>query len=252
MVPSNGLILSPQSEQYVEQTLAKGCWSPTEFYAGKCHDAANTQGWKVVKIKPDGSEFDVYFDGQLQGRVNWDLIGDFNIENGVMAIAAARHAGVPSAVAIDALAEFINTKRRLELRGEVNQIRVFDDFAHHPTAITKTLAGVRANVGEGRILAVLEPRSNTMKSGVHKATLPESLKQADMSFIFQSPDVQWSVEELIASCHQPCIVDLSLEQLIAKIVEQAQPSDTILVMSNGGFGGIHEKLLAALAEKFNQ
>ena len=246
MVPSNGLILSSKSEAYVEQTIAQGCWSPTEFYSGFNGAGEKPNGWTVAKLAQDGSVFDVFFDGQLQGRVSWQLIGDFNIENAVMAIAAARHAGVPSAVAIDALGEFVNTKRRLELRGEVNNIRVFDDFAHHPTAITKTLAGVRANVGEGRILAVLEPRSNTMKSGVHKATLPESLKQADQCFIFQSPDVKWSVDELIANCHQPCHVDTSLEQLVAKIIAEAKAGDTILVMSNGGFGGIHDKLLLAL------
>ena len=182
MVPSNGLILSPLSESYVQETLAQGCWTPTEFSVEK-HKAQ--EGWLAEKVKQDGSEFDVFFKGVLQGRVNWSLIGDFNVDNGLMAIAAARHAGVPTKVAVEALAEFVNTKRRLELRGEVNQIRVFDDFAHHPTAIAKTLAGMRSHVGDGRVLAILEPRSNTMKSGIHKDTLPESLKQADEVFIYQ-------------------------------------------------------------------
>lgn len=241
MVPSNGLILSPDNEGYVQETLAQGCWTPTEVSS-----LEGSKGWSVTKIKDDGSIFDVAFKGDFQGRVDWSLIGDFNIDNAVMAIAAARHAGVPSAVAIEALAEFVNTKRRLELKGEVNRIRVYDDFAHHPTAIEKTLSGVRAHVEEKRIIAVLEPRSNTMKSGVHKDNLAKSLTKADSVFVFQSPDVKWSVDELIARCSQTCTVLTAVDDIVAQVVEQAQPEDTILVMSNGGFGGIHEKLLSAL------
>ena len=184
----------------------------------------------------------------IQGTVKWNLIGDFNIENGLMAIAAARHAGVTSAVAIEALAEFVNTKRRLELRGEVNKVRVFDDFAHHPTAITKTLAGVRANVGKNRVIAVLEPRSNTMKSGVHKDTLAKSLTDADVVYVYQGDQVKWSVDALIDGCSQPCFVEQSLDKLVSDIISNSQSGDTIVVMSNGGFGGIHEKLLSALAD----
>lgn len=242
MVPSNGLILSPDNENYVQETLMQGCWTPTEVSASDI-----TKGWSVHKIKEDGSIFDVAFKGEHQGRVDWSLIGDFNIDNAVMAIAAARHAGVPSGVATEALAEFVNTKRRLELKGEVNKIKVYDDFAHHPTAIEKTLTGVRAHVGGKRIIAVLEPRSNTMKSGVHKDNLAKSLTKADSVFVFQSPDVKWSVDELIAQCTQTCTVLTAVDDIVAQVVEQAQPDDTILVMSNGGFGGIHEKLLSALS-----
>ena len=164
-----------------------------------------------------------------------------------MAIAAARHAGVPTSVAIEALATFVNTKRRLELKGEVNQVRVFDDFAHHPTAIAKTLAGVRANVGNKRVIAILEPRSNTMKSGVHKDTLAKSLAAADMVFVYQGEQVKWSVDALIADCIQPCFISQDIAQLVADIVAKTQAGDTLVVMSNGGFGGIHDKLLSALA-----
>jgi len=251
MVPSNGLILSPKGERAITDTIAQGCWTPTEF---SVDEIESDHGWYAEKLIADGSEFIVRFKGKAQGTVKWDLIGDFNIDNGLMAIAAARHAGVPSHVAIDALSEFINTKRRLELRGEVSGIRVFDDFAHHPTAIAKTLAGVRANVGKStennnRIIAVLEPRSNTMKSGVHKNTLAHSLNDADKVFVFQGEQVQWSVDDLINDCRQPCIVGNELESFIDSIISTAQAGDTIVVMSNGGFGGIHDKLLAALVTK---
>jgi len=244
MVPSNGLVIHPQSERAITDALAQGCWTPVEI---SVDDTQREFGWHAEKLVEDGSEFIVRFKNDIQGTVKWNLIGDFNIDNGLMAIAAARHAGVPTAVAIEALAEFVNTKRRLELRGEVNGIRVFDDFAHHPTAIAKTLAGVRANVGnKNRIIAVLEPRSNTMKSGVHKDTLARSLNDADQVFIFQGEQVQWSVDDLIADCKSPCVVNNDLAAFIDSIIAIAQAGDTIVVMSNGGFGDIHTKLLKLL------
>jgi UDP-N-acetylmuramate: L-alanyl-gamma-D-glutamyl-meso-diaminopimelate ligase len=254
MVPGNGLVLAPHADLAIDQTLAMGCWTPVEYSQGPVFQSTPenvNKGWQAHKIKPDGSEFEVHLVDQtgkdhLQGVVKWQLIGDFNIENGLMAIAAARHAGVPSAVAIEALGQFINTKRRLELKGEVNNIQVYDDFAHHPTAIRKTLAGVRAKVGHARIIAVLEPRSNTMKSGEHKYTLAASLNDADLVFMFQGEGVKWSVQELIAQCKAPCLVTDKHDELVAAVVEQARPSDTIVVMSNGGFGDIHQKLLKKL------
>jgi UDP-N-acetylmuramate: L-alanyl-gamma-D-glutamyl-meso-diaminopimelate ligase len=252
MVPSNGLILSPANEIAINETLAMGCWTPTEFSQ---QDIQVEMGWQVEKLNAQGSEFIVKFNGKEQGVVKWDLIGDFNIDNAVMAIAAARHAGVPSSVSIEALAEFINTKRRFELRGTVNNISVYDDFAHHPTAIAKTLAGVRAKLSQqkneqghtGRIFAVLEPRSNTMKSGVHKDTLPQSLIDADQIFIYQGEQVTWSVTDLIKQCQSPCQVEDKVETLVENIAQQAQAGDIIVVMSNGSFAGIHEKLLTRLA-----
>lgn len=246
MVPSNGLILAPSSELAIKDTLAQGCWTPTEF---SVEDAELENGWHAEKLIADGSEFIVRFKGVKQGIVKWNLIGDFNIDNGLMAIAAARHAGVPSAVAIEALAEFVNTKRRLELRGTVNNIKVYDDFAHHPTAIKKTLAGVRAHVGKGRVLAVLEPRSNTMKSGVHKNTLAASLEKSDSVFLFQGENVKWSVKELASQCKQPFFVKDDIEALVQEVAAYAEPNDTIVVMSNGGFGGFHNKLLNSLKKQ---
>jgi UDP-N-acetylmuramate: L-alanyl-gamma-D-glutamyl-meso-diaminopimelate ligase len=247
MVPSNGLVLSPLNELAINDTLAMGCWTPTEH-------SACANGWQAKKLIADGSEFIVTFKGKEQGIVKWPLIGDFNIDNALMAIAAARHVGVPSHVGIEALAQFVNSKRRFELRGIVNNISVFDDFAHHPTAIAKTLAGVRAkvdnqnnkNVHKGRILAVLEPRSNTMKSGVHNAALPLSLAEADQVFIFQDEQIKWSVSDLVESCQPPCFVEKNIDDLVTKIIEKSQVGDTIVVMSNGSFANIHEKILTAL------
>ena len=244
MVPSNGLVLSPKNEHAINDTLAMGCWTSTEH-------SACVNGWQAKKLIADGSEFIVTFKGKEQGLVKWSLIGDFNIDNALMAIAAARHAGVPSHIAIEALAEFVNSKRRFELRGVVNDISVYDDFAHHPTAIAKTLAGVRAKVDnkkppKGRVFAVLEPRSNTMRSGVHKAALPLSLTQADQVFIFQDEQIKWSVSDLIDSCQSPCFVEKNIDALVVKIVEQSQIGDTIVVMSNGSFANIHEKILSAI------
>jgi len=251
MVPSNGLILSPANEVAISETLAMGCWSDTEFSQA---EQTLATGWQVEKLNAQGSEFVVKFNGKAQGVVDWGLIGDFNIDNGVMAIAAARHAGVPAHVAIEALAEFVNTKRRFELRGIVNSVSVYDDFAHHPTAIAKTLAGVRAKItsqtGQGRILAVLEPRSNTMKSGVHKDSLPQSLIEADHVFIYQGEQVAWSVSDLIEQCQPPCQVEKNIDQLVENICQQAQADDIIVVMSNGGFAGIHDKLLTRLSKQF--
>jgi len=249
MVPNNGLILYPHNEQAIVETLAQGCWSETEI---SVPEAEKQNGWFAQKNTDDGSDFNVYFKGELQGRVQWSLIGDFNVDNGLMAIAAARHAGVPSAIAIEALAEFINTKRRLELKATINHINVYDDFAHHPTAISKTLQGLRAHVQNQRILAVLEPRSNTMKSGVHKDTLAASLQLADRVFLFQGDQVQWSVEQLIEQCQQPCQASTDINKLVDAVAATAQANDHILIMSNGGFSGFHEKLINALHEKFQE
>jgi len=254
MVPSNGLILSPKNEQAINDTLEQGCWTPTEFFFST---KTSKTGWRAEKLKVDGSQFKVFINDDYQGTVTWQLMGDFNIDNGLMAIAAARHAGVPSPIAIEALAEFINTKRRLELRGEIAGIKVYDDFAHHPTAISKTLTGLRAHVddetlypletvGKQRIIAVLEPRSNTMKSGIHKDTLAPSLALADRVFLFQGEQVKWSVDELINQCQQPCEVASDVDELVVKVANIAQAGDHILIMSNGGFGDFHAKLLNRL------
>lgn len=240
-VPGNGRILAPKQDTDLEDVLSRGCWSETEF-SGKQGD------WQAEKLIADGSQFKVFFQGEEVGIVNWDLVGDHNVDNALMAIAAARHVGVTPDLACESLAKFINTKRRLELKGEVNGVTVYDDFAHHPTAIELTLGGLRNKVGDDKIIAVLEPRSATMKRGVHKDTLAASLTKADEVFLYQPESIEWSVEDIARQCQQPAQVSDSVDQLVDKIVSSANSGDHILVMSNGGFEGIHGKLLAKLAE----
>jgi UDP-N-acetylmuramate: L-alanyl-gamma-D-glutamyl-meso-diaminopimelate ligase len=188
----------------------------------------------------------VSFNGKVQGTLQWDLLGEHNRMNALAALAAARHAGVPVAQGLAALAEFRNVKRRMEVRGTVNGITVYDDFAHHPTAIDTTVAGLRRKVGAARILAVLEPRSNTMKLGVMKDALPGSLKDADLVFCYAG-NLGWDARGALAPLGDKAVVKDDLDELIAAIAVTAKSGDHVLVMSNGGFGGIHEKLLERLA-----
>ncbi|MDN3700908.1 UDP-N-acetylmuramate:L-alanyl-gamma-D-glutamyl-meso-diaminopimelate ligase [Vibrio artabrorum] len=241
-VPSNGRIFSPKQDTAIQDVLARGCWSETE-------SSGDLGDWDAKKLVKDGSQFEVYFQNECVGTVNWDLVGDHNVNNALMAIAAARHVGVTPDLACQSLATFINTKRRLEFKGEVAGVSVYDDFAHHPTAIELTLGGLRNKVDTKKIIAVLEPRSATMKRGVHKETLADSLKQADSTYLFQPDNIDWSVQDVADACHQPAHVNNDMEALVAQIVSEAQAGDQILVMSNGGFGGIHQKLLDALALK---
>ena len=238
-VPGNGRILAPKGVEAIDETLKMGCWSELEYIGDDGH-------WQAKKLDAAGSCFDVLLDGKKAGTVDWDLIGDHNVNNALMAIAAARHVGVTADLACEALGKFVNTKRRLELKGEQAGVKVYDDFAHHPTAVELTLGGLRAKVGEQRILAVLEPRSNTMKLGVHKLDLAPALAKADEVFIYQPDNIPWSVDEIADLCQQPSQTDSDLDALVAKVIASARPGDNILVMSNGGFGGIHGKLLAAL------
>lgn len=240
-VPGNGRIFAPKQGGALQDVLERGCWSETEF-SGEQGD------WQAEKISIDGSQFKVLFQGEQVGIVSWDLVGDHNVDNALMAIAAARHVGVTPDLACESLAKFINTKRRLELKGEVNGITVYDDFAHHPTAIELTLGGLRNKVGESKIIAVLEPRSATMKRGVHKDTLAASLQKADQVFLYQPDSINWSVEEIAAQCPQPAQTSNNVDELVEQIVANASSGDQILVMSNGGFEGIHNKLLAKLAQ----
>ena len=241
-VPSNGRIFSPKQDTAIQDVLSRGCWSETE--------SSGEQGdWDAKKLIKDGSKFEVYFQGECVGTVDWDLVGDHNVNNALMAIAAARHVGVTPDLACESLATFINTKRRLEFKGEVAGVSVYDDFAHHPTAIELTLGGLRNKVDTKKIIAVLEPRSATMKRGVHKETLADSLKQADSTYLFQPDNIDWSVQDVADACHQPAYVSDDMDAFVAKIVSEAQAGDQILVMSNGGFGGIHQKLLDGLALK---
>ena len=240
MVPQNGLILSPQHDEALNDTLQKGCWSEQQFVGSD---------WKAELHAADGSRFDVIYQGELAGTVNWSLLGQHNVNNALMAIAAAHHAGVTLSDAIAALGTFKNVKRRMECKGSVNNITVYDDFAHHPTAITTTLAGLRNKVGNARIIAVLEPRSNTMKMGVHQHTLGNSWQQADEVILFEPAGMNWSLNEIAEHSETPAYCYHDVESIVQKVAAISQPGDHVLVMSNGGFEGIHQRLLDALGSK---
>ncbi len=237
-VPQQGLVVSNGREASLERVIQRGCWTPVETFGA-------SSGWDMGPADAQG-HFSVSWQGQTMGTVQWDLLGEHNRMNALAAIAAARHAGVQVAEAIAALAEFKNVKRRMELRGVVREISVYDDFAHHPTAIATTVAGLRSKVGKARILAVLEPRSNTMKLGVMKQALPDSLRDADLVFCYGA-NLGWSAQEALQPiAHKSQVFD-DLPAMVQAICQVAQSGDHILVMSNGGFGGIHQQLLDALA-----
>jgi UDP-N-acetylmuramate: L-alanyl-gamma-D-glutamyl-meso-diaminopimelate ligase len=244
ILPSSGLILANGRDAALKRVLIQGCWTPVEEFGVPT-------GWEAGT--PDGEGgFEVAWQGKALGRLRWGLAGDYNRMNALAAIGAARHAGVDPAVAMDALSRFKGIRRRQELRGTVRGVRVYDDFAHHPTAIRETIAGLRQQIqgsrqrdGTGRILAVFEPRSNTLKQGVLKEALPGSFAGADRVYIHHA-GLSWDAPALFAplGARVTCIAELPA--LVAAIVADAREGDHILVMSNGGFGGIHQKLLAAL------
>ena len=236
-VPQIGLIVANGKEQSLQRVIEKGCWTPVEKFG-------TDDDWQAANPQGTGA-FDVLFKGQLQGHVAWDLLGEHNRMNALASIAAARHAGVAIETSIAALTEFKNVKRRMETKGEVNKITVYDDFAHHPTAIETTVAGLRAKVGGNRILAVLEPRSNTMKLGVMKDALPASLKEADVVFCYGA-NLGWDAAEALKPIANKAKSYDDLGAMVRAIAAIAQPNDHILVMSNGGFGGVHQKILDAL------
>ncbi len=241
-VPGNGRIFSPQQDEALNDVLQRGCWSETE-------STGEQADWKAEKITKDGSEFHVLFQNTRVATVKWDLVGDHNVNNALMAVAAARHVGVTPDLACEALGLFINTKRRLELKGEERGVTVYDDFAHHPTAVELTLGGLRNKVGDKKIIAVLEPRSATMKLGVHKEALAQSLKHANSVYLFQPESIPWSVKDVAEQCVQPAYTNDNIDDFVAMICAEAKAGDQILVMSNGGFSGIHDKLLKALKAK---
>ncbi len=237
ILPRTGLIVSNAREAGLERVLARGCWTPVERF--------NDPGaWSVTETE-EADGYAVSLDGVRQGALNLPLPGAHNRSNALAAIAAARHVGVAPATSLDALKRFAGIKRRLEVQGVRSGITVYDDFAHHPTAIAATVAALRQQTPEGRIIAVLEPRSNTMKLGVMKAQLPDSLKQADMTFCFGA-NLGWDAQAALAPMGARAETFDDLGAMVTAIAALARPGDHILVMSNGGFGGVHEKLLLAL------
>ena len=245
-IPGSGRILWNATDANLRATLAMGAWTPLEGFA---REAGAAVAWSLdVPEGADYSKFVVMEGGKPLGTVQWELLGAHNAENALAAIGAARHAGVPVAQAIAALGEFRGVKRRMELRGEVRGISVYDDFAHHPTAIAYTIDGLRRKVGGKRIVAVLEPRSATMKMGVHRETLGPSLAGADAVWMFAPPDLGWDAGAVVKTLGAKGQVASSLDELLRGLVGGARQGDQVLIMSNGGFGGLHGKLLDALKD----
>jgi UDP-N-acetylmuramate: L-alanyl-gamma-D-glutamyl-meso-diaminopimelate ligase len=264
-VPAAGRIIVNGEDAELATTLEMGCWTPRETFGV----TRNTDGGasEEVSVRSEGvrsagaghtdwsahiaagsaaSRFEVSLQGRAVARVEWPLLGEHNVMNALAAIAAASHAGVAPALAAQALGLFSGVKRRMEVRGVVNNVTVYDDFAHHPTAIETTLRGLRARVGSARIVAVLEPRSNTMKLGVHREQLAPALALADRAWFLNSPDMGWDLPAAVAALGSRASFAANVDALVEGLAEGSRPGDQILVMSNGGFGGLHEKLLAAL------
>ncbi|MCP5408801.1 MAG: UDP-N-acetylmuramate:L-alanyl-gamma-D-glutamyl-meso-diaminopimelate ligase [Chromatiaceae bacterium] len=242
-VPASGLIIAPAGEPVMDEMLSMGCWTRLERFSiadGGAH-------WHPKDATPAGGAFDVWFEQCPQGRVEWGLSGRHNISNALAAVAAARHAGVQPQQAIRSMTGFLNVKRRMELRGVAAGVRVYDDFAHHPTAIETTVQGLRAQVGSGtRIIAILEPRSNTMRMGVHASRLPLALDEADLVLVYSPNNLDWNAAEIFAPMGERVVVSDSVETIVSHVAANATAGDHVLVMSNGGFEGIHQRLLDAL------
>ena len=239
-IPAEGLVITPHAVPAIEQTLQRGCWTPRQTLNDVQSD------WQLTETAEDGHSFTVQHN-QNTGKVDWSLLGQHNVNNALAAIAAAHHVGVTVEHACEALNQFKGVKRRLELRGECRGIKVYDDFAHHPTAIATTLQGLRANIGQQRLIAVLEPRSNTMKMGVHEHTLAASLNAADMVILYQDPQLTWSLDNIQQQLGDGSVLLRNIDDVVEQLVNQSKSGDHIVVMSNGGFGGIHQKILDALA-----
>lgn len=245
IVPSNGLIVVNREDPNLGATLAMGCWTPCEYFA--LADAG--ADWRARLLSADGSQFEILRDGESAGRVAWSQLGEHNVNNALAAVAAARHAGVPVVQSIDALGQFEGVKRRLERGGEYAGITLYDDFAHHPTAIATTLAGLRARVGESRLIAVFEPRSNTMRMGVHKATLAAAFAEADRVYLYRPDGLEWSLTEVSTQLDGKAKVIDSVSALVEQLARELTPGDHVVIMSNGSFGGLHTKLAERLRHK---
>jgi UDP-N-acetylmuramate: L-alanyl-gamma-D-glutamyl-meso-diaminopimelate ligase len=237
-VPANGLIIANGGDVHIERALAKGLWTPVEKFGPG-------QAWDFRRGSREG-QFEVLLNGGSRGEISWEQSGTHNTMNALAAVAAARHAGVPTKIAIEALNEFAGVARRMEVRGVINGVTVYDDFAHHPTAIGTTLGGLRRKVGNARIFAILEPRTNTMKLGAMNAALPGSLSSADEVFVY-TRNLGWDAATTFAPIRTRTRLFDDLDAMVRAIADMARSGDHVLVMSNGGFGGIHGKLLAALA-----
>ncbi len=240
-VPGEGLIIHPENENALKRVIGMGCWTPVQT-------TGEGGQWQARLLSEDGSRFEVLFDGKVEGVVEWELTGQHNVANALATLAAARHVGVVPALGVAGLSTFKSVKRRMEKVAEVGGVTIYDDFAHHPTAIATTLDGLRKRVGDAQIVAVIEPRSNSMKLGAHRDGLPDSVVQADQVFWYAPANLGWDLAATVADSTVPTQVCDSLEAIIAGVQALVAPGTQVVVMSNGGFGGLHGKLASALAE----
>jgi len=239
-VPGEGLIIAPSHERHIDEVLKMGCWTPVMKTA-----IGAEADWQAELIKADGSCFNVHFAGASQGTLTWNLTGRHNVYNALSALAAARHIGIAPKDAISALQQFQNVKRRMEVIVKTKGLTVYDDFAHHPTAIKTTLDGLRKQVGQEKILAIVEPRSNTMRLGVHTQSLAESLSEADEAIVYQPDNLGWDLSQLLQYANNIRICT-DLDTIIRTIKAEAGNICHILLMSNGSFGGIYQRLRTEL------
>lgn len=238
-IPGEGLIIHPTAESALVRVLGMGCWTPVQT-------TGEGGQWQARLLSEDGSRFEVLFEGQVAGTVDWSLTGQHNVANALATLAAARHVGVVPELGVAALSAFQSVKRRMEKVAEVRGVTVYDDFAHHPTAIATTLDGLRKRVGNAPVIAVIEPRSNSMKLGAHRDGLPDSVKLADQVFWYAPPNLGWDLAATVAGSSVPTRVCDSLEAIIEGVKALAVPGTQVVIMSNGGFGGLHGKLAQAL------
>jgi UDP-N-acetylmuramate: L-alanyl-gamma-D-glutamyl-meso-diaminopimelate ligase len=244
IVPDNGLIIAKQRDEQVSRVLEMGCWSAVEYFG--VHADNKISDWSMGPLSDDFAQFNVIHHAEIVGKVTWDLIGQFNAENALAAIAAANDVGVEPAQACEALQTLKNVKRRLECLAEVNKITVYDDFAHHPTAIRATLKALRQKVKSQRIIAIMEPRSNTMKQGVHKETLADAFVDADLIYLYAADNLGWDISKSITSLGEKAKVMHSICDIVSAVAGLAEEGDHILIMSNGNFSGLHKKLIENL------
>ncbi len=242
-VPGEGKLIVNGADPNLDDVIEMGCWTPVEKFS------AAGELWSIGACTEDGSRFEVCVDNKPAATVDWNMHGAHNRLNALAAVAAARHAGVPVEQACEALGQFKGIKRRMEVLGEVGGITVYDDFAHHPTAIIETLSAVKEISGDGRVLAVLEPRSNTMRMGVHKKELLDSLQQADEVYLYQPGDINWSLDDLARHSSAKAKAYDDVSRIIEDLIQHAQAGDHIIIMSNGGFESIHTRLLQALEKQ---
>ncbi len=245
-IPGNGQIIMPRHDDALKQVIDQGCWTPVQSFA-----LDSSAEWHASLFTEDGSQFQIFHHSELIAEIDWKLTGNHNVSNALAAIAAAAHAGIDPGHSAIALTHFQNVKRRMELRGIVDDIHVYDDFAHHPTAISTTLHGLRSRLGRKRLIAILEPRSNTMKMGIHATQLPSSLQLADIAFIYAPSQLQWNAGSL-AIDHPNLFIYSDIDDLLTRLLQLAHPGDHFVFMSNGGFANIHSRFLDSLKSRHQQ